>query len=164
MRGSPFLHQHLARLGLCKQLVHPSLLCVKVLPVEGLERKGKAALTPFGQNTLRGQRWWDVEEPCLLGETAQAARGQNAFCPEPTGWLATGHRAPQTQEGELRRWVGSQAPISSWGRSASRGHVLLTGMSESDRSATAWLTRPTEHTSFGTGVSRGPEHPWWCRK
>lgn len=31
-----FLHQHLAGLGLCKQLVDPSLLCIKVLPVEGL--------------------------------------------------------------------------------------------------------------------------------
>ena len=39
--GSPFLHQHLAGLGLCKQLVHPGLLCVEVLPVEGLEREGK---------------------------------------------------------------------------------------------------------------------------
>lgn len=31
-----FLHLHLAGLGLCKQLVHSGLLCVKVLPVEGL--------------------------------------------------------------------------------------------------------------------------------
>ena len=41
---SPLLHQHLAGLGLCKELVHPGLLCVKVLPVKGLR----------GQSSCRG--------------------------------------------------------------------------------------------------------------
>lgn len=31
-----FLYQHLGGLGLCKQLVHPGFLCVKVLPIERL--------------------------------------------------------------------------------------------------------------------------------
>lgn len=46
--GSPFLHLHLAGLGLCKQLVHSGLLCVKVLPVEGLKREGQPAVTHPG--------------------------------------------------------------------------------------------------------------------
>lgn len=44
--GLPFLHSHLAGLGLCKQLVHPGLLGVKVLPVEGLKRERQAGVVP----------------------------------------------------------------------------------------------------------------------
>lgn len=99
--GSPFLHQHLAGLGLCKQLIHPSLLCVKVLPVEGLKRKGQAggAAHPGGPHHL-DEEHMELETAGLwrsrpAGEMVQATCGQKAVCPEQTGWLAGGHRTTE---------------------------------------------------------------------
>lgn len=48
MRGLPFLHSHLAGLGLCKELVDPGLLSVKVFPVEGLKHGQTGVVTRPG--------------------------------------------------------------------------------------------------------------------
>lgn len=95
---SPLLHQHLAGLGLCKELVHPGLLCVEVLPVKGLQGQSScrgccpAALTPApgraptaqGSGADTGPACGRRNRPRLARVLGRRAGGR--LGPAPWGW------------------------------------------------------------------------------
>ena len=134
---SPLLHQHLAGLGLCKELVHPGLLCVKVLPVKGLRR----------QSSCRGCPPWLSAHPPPREDVNSTGVGSGHG---PGPWAA---EPPEAGEG-ARETGGRQARAGTLGVGGSL-----------DTTHSAQLARVSKgHSLFGAGAFGGPGAPWGRQK